>query len=233
MRYKHATKLQHKETDGQKETSPQLSFFFHLDSQYNIIKIENAMDININGNPGTGNTFTEIHVQHADNVNPNATTVTVTHHHYGEGQVAPKAKATGGDTNVDTALIRTEILNYVDRLRPQLNGEWKHGYTKLWEGILDLGIVADSIYKPGKQQRTNFNRSLVGNIIHYLDRYGLYKNAYNATALAIALENDEGHTVRMALGKDPLDGHIVSRLDRYMETLTLDRKNLPSKLDID
>ena len=75
MRYKHATKLQHKETDGQKETSPQLSFFFHLDSQYNIIKIENAMDININGNPGTGNTFTEIHVQHAGSVNPNAQTV--------------------------------------------------------------------------------------------------------------------------------------------------------------
>lgn len=125
MRYKHSTKLQHKEIEGEKETSPQLSFFFHLDSQYNIIKIENAMDININGDPGTGNTFTEIHVQHADNVNP------------------------------------------------------------------------------------------------------------NATALAIALENDGEHTVRGALGKDPLNGHIVSRLDRYMETFTLDRKNLPSKLDID
>ena len=117
------------------------------------------MDININGNPGTGNTYTEIHVQHADSVNPNATTVTVTHHHYGEGKVAAKAKATEGDTNGDTAPIRAEILDYVGRLLPQLKDEWKHCYTKLWEGILDLGIVADSIYNPGKHQRTDFNRS--------------------------------------------------------------------------
>lgn len=33
------------------------------------------MDININGNPGTGNTFQEVHITNVQNYNPNATTV--------------------------------------------------------------------------------------------------------------------------------------------------------------
>ena len=33
------------------------------------------MDINIKGNPGTGNTFQEIHIGTVQNYNPNATTV--------------------------------------------------------------------------------------------------------------------------------------------------------------
>lgn len=176
------------------------------------------MDINIKGNPGTGNTFQEIKIEHADSVNPNATTVTVNHHHYGEKKTAPKAKK--DEDCIDKTPIRTEILNYVSCIRPQLKDEWKSCYMKLWEGILDLDVVEAVVYVPGKQQNTNFNRNLVATIIHYLDSRGLYKNDYNASNMAIALEGDKDHPVRAALGKDP-SNEMVSRLDRYMESFEL------------
>lgn len=174
------------------------------------------MEINIKGNPGTGNSFTEIKIEHADSVNPNATTVTVTHNHYGEKKVAFKQQPKDAD-NIDTFPIRTEILKYISSLRPLLKEEWKSNYMKLWEGILDLDVIEAVIYHPGKQQGTNFNRSLVANIIHYLDSKGIYKDNYNATTVTVALEGDKDHTVRSSLGKDPVSD-IVSRLDRFFET---------------
>lgn len=42
------------------------------------------MDINITGNPGTGNTFQEIHIDTVQNYNPNATTVI--NNNYGDKQ---------------------------------------------------------------------------------------------------------------------------------------------------
>lgn len=177
------------------------------------------MNIKIEGNPGTGNTFQEINIEHADSVNPNATSVTVTHHHYGDKKAAAKATKKDDD-NIDTTPIRTEILNYVSCIRPQLKDEWKSHYMKMWEGILDLDIIAEKVYAPGKQQDTNFNRNLVANIIHYLNSRGLYKNDYNASNMTMALEGDTDHSVRSALGKDPSDD-MVSRLDRFMESFEL------------
>ncbi len=178
------------------------------------------MEIKIEGNPGTGNTFQEINIQHADSVNPNATSVTVNHHHYGDSKTAAhKAKGNDAD-NIDTTPIRTEILNYVSCLRPQLKDEWKNKYMKLWEAILDLDIIESQVYISGKQKNTNFNRNLVANIIHYLDDHQIYRNEYNASTMAIFLEGDKDHSVRAALGKDPSD-EIVSRLNRFMETFAL------------
>lgn len=174
------------------------------------------MEINIKGNPGTGNSFTEIKIEHADSVNPNATTVTVTHNHYGEKMAISKQQSKDDD-NIDTTPIRTEILNYVSCLRPLLKVEWKSSYMKLWEGILNLDVIEAVIYHSGKQQGTNFNRSLVANIIHYLDSKGIYKDDYNATTMTVALEGDKDHTVRSSLGKDPAPD-IISRLDRFFES---------------
>lgn len=219
MRNKHSTKVLPCATESKKETDSFFLSSFTLTINA-ISSNKKAMDININGNPGTGNTFTEINIQHADSVNPNATTVTVIHKHYGEGKAAPAAKAPDSEPAIDTAPIRAEILDYVSRLSPLLKQEWKDCYTKLWEGILDLDIVAASIYKPGKQQDTDFNRGLVANIIHYLDRHHLYRNDYNATAIAVALENNGEHTVRNYLGKNPQDQEVISSLDSYMKTFS-------------
>jgi len=176
------------------------------------------MEINIKGNPGTGNTFQEIHIEHADSVNPNATTVAVTHNHYNDKREAPRAKTEV--PRVDTAPIRAEILSYVSSTRPFLKDEWKDRFMRLWEGILDLRDISAVVYNPGKQKDTNFNRDLVANIIHYLNGKGLYRENGNPTALAMALEGSKDHSVRRSLANDPTAA-VTSRLNSFMDTFEL------------
>jgi hypothetical protein len=171
------------------------------------------MEIKIEGNPGTGNTFQEINIQHVENYNPNATTVT--NNYFGT-----RAKSVPSETNspdpVETAPIRDEILLYVSRLRTRLADEWKSRYQQVWADIIDLPVVAASVYNPGKQQGTNFNRNLVANIIHFLGSKGAF-NEYNAAQFALLLEDSSDHSVRSALGSDPVDEIIKSRLVRYFQ----------------
>lgn len=189
------------------------------------------MEIKIEGNPGTGNSFTEVNIQHVENYNPNATTVTNNYYRTceqkdEEKEQKNKTQDCGQSTlldsmkepeeNIDITPIRTEILNYVSRVRPYLTDTWKSGYMNKWEDILNLEVVAASVYNPGKQQETNFNRNLVANIIHYFDGQGAYKEKYSASEMARALEGDKDHSVRSALGNNP-SPDIVSRLNRYFE----------------
>ena len=170
------------------------------------------MTIDIKGNPGTGNTFMEIHIQRVDNFQAFAPAANSNHKgtHAGD-QASPRPSG----TPAATAPLRGEILAYVDRLRTSLSDEWKSRYQKTWEDILDLDIVASSVYLPGKQQGTNFNRSLVAGIIHYLSGRGAYEE-YNAARFASYLEGSKDHSVRSALGRDP-SPDVVSRLDRYFD----------------
>lgn len=124
----------------------------------------------------------------------------------------------------ETQPIREQILAYVSCLSGLVSDHWKSRYMKLWEGILDLDIVAGEVYSPGKQQGTNFNRNMVANIIHYLGNPQKAENRvyadYNAARYAEKLDGDKDHSVRAALGKAPSDD-IVRRLDRYLETFQL------------
>lgn len=103
--------------------------------------------------------------------------------------------------------IRTEIMNYVSRVRPLLIDEAKSDYMKVWEDILDLREVEALVYKPGKQKGTNFNRDLVANILYFLRNWKIYrvvyKQDYNGAALTEALEGDKEHSVKHALRDDP------------------------------
>ena len=54
------------------------------------------MDINIKGNPGTGNTFQEIHIGTVQNYVPNATTVI--NNNYGDKQKPAASVATALET---------------------------------------------------------------------------------------------------------------------------------------
>ena len=178
------------------------------------------MNINIKGNPGTGNTYQEITIQHVENYNPAATTV---NNYYGTRAPGKKAASTtlGGET-IDVAPIREEIINYVSRLRPFLVDEQKSGYIKLWREILDLDIIASEVFNPGKQQGTNFNRSLVANIIYYMVKKNFFgdKNSYNASLFAVALEGSAEHSVRAELRMLPAPD-IISRLDCVLENREL------------
>ena len=178
------------------------------------------MNINIKGNPGTGNTYQEITIQHVENYNPAATTV---NNYYGTRAPGKKAASTTpSDEKIDVAPIREEILNYVSRLRPFLVDEQKSGYMKLWKEILDLDIIASEVYNPGKQQGTNFNRSLVANIIYYLAKKNFFgdKNSYNASLFAVALEGSAERSVRAELRMLPA-ADIISRLDCVLENREL------------
>lgn len=120
--------------------------------------------------------------------------------------------------NVDITPIRREILNYVSRVAPMLADEWKNRYIRMWEEILDLKVVAASVYNHGKQQDTNFNRNLVANIIYYLVKRGCFgdEKKYNASQFAVDLGHDKEESVRASLRCLP-PKEIVSRLDRYFE----------------
>ena len=111
------------------------------------------------------------------------------------------------EENIDITPIRTEILNYVSRVRPLLTDEAKSTFMKMWEDILALPAVESKVYKPGKQWGTNFHRDLVANILYYLRTRKIYKvvykDNYNGAAMCEALEGDRDHSVKHALRDDP------------------------------
>ncbi len=185
------------------------------------------MHIKIEGDPGTGNTFQEVHIGTVQNYVPNATEVI--NNYYGTretlvtpptGDQHPKGSTVHTPPPIDTTLVRRDILSYVSCLRSYLADGWKQRYMKLWEGILDLDAVSTVIYSPGKQQSTTFNRNLVARIIHYLGGKGLFLGVYNANEMARALEGDVDHSVRHGLLQDP-DTSLCQALDNYLETFLL------------
>ena len=200
------------------------------------------MDIKIEGNPGTGNTFQEIHIGTVQNYNNAATII----NNYGmnwqqpvEKEPEKGAKDVDADDlepsipntmqseqieepeeEIDRSSIRTEILNYVSRVRPLVHPDKRDRYMKMWEGILELDAVRPFVYKTGKQKQTNFNRKLIANILHHLDTRHIYKDPYKASDLALALEGDYEKSVRGELGKYPSE-RVSAEIDEYLETLGL------------
>lgn len=164
-----------------------------------------------------------INIDKAYNVNPAATVVNNTFN-ISSGREATDAvnEALGGgnlkparpydrmrepEENIDCTPIRTEILNYVSRVRPLLTDEAKSTFMKMWEDILALPEVESKVYKPGKQWGTNFHRDLVANILFHLRARKIYKvvykDNYNGAAMAEALEGDRDHSVKHALREEP------------------------------
>ena len=171
------------------------------------------MDINITGNPGTGNTFQEIHIGTVQNYNPNATTVI--NNNYGDKQkpVSPSDKAMG---DAEKEQCKAEIMDYVAHLKPYVSKEWKNRYETLWRSILAIPEVDAVVYKPGKQKNTTFNRNLIANIIYIMCNAGFYTDT-NATALTIALEGNNEHSVRGQLAKEPADELLVKHVKALLQ----------------
>ena len=159
------------------------------------------MDINITGNPGTGNTFQEIHIGTVQNYNPNATTVI--NNNYGDKQklVSPSDKAMG---DAEKEQRKAEIIDYVGNVIPYVSKEWKNRYETLWRSILAIPEVDTAVYEPGKQKNTNFNRNLIANIIYIMCKEGILTTD-NAATLAQALEGDKDHSVRAQLHTEPIE----------------------------
>ena len=167
------------------------------------------MDIKIEGNPGTGNTFQEIKIGYVENYNPNATTVI--NNHYGDRKKTAPA-ADESQKQLDILQRQTEILGYVDNLKQFVSKDWKNRYETLWHNILSLPEVSALIYDPGKQKDTTFNRNLVANILYIMCNQGIISET-NATTLTVALEHDKDHPVRAQLRKDPDDKDLMSKIE--------------------
>lgn len=158
-----------------------------------------------------------INIDKAYNVNPAATVVNNTFNiSSGREAVDAVKEALGGDITP----IRTEILNYVSRVRPLLTDEAKSIFMKMWEDILDLPEVETLVYKQGKQWGTNFNRDLVANILYHLRTLKIYKvvykDNYNGAAMCEALEGDRDHAVKHALRNDPAKD-ICEAVDKLLK----------------
>ena len=159
------------------------------------------MEIKIEGNPGTGNTFQEVKIGTVQNYNPNATTVI--NNNYGS---YPKSKENPlGE--IDHSAIRQEILNYVGKTLHLVEEKWKPVYLDLWEEILNIKEVAAEVYDRGRQHDTTFNRNLVANIIHFLGNFrgnktGMF-GAYSATPVVNELEGTTACSTRTELGSNP------------------------------
>ena len=166
------------------------------------------MDINITGNPGTGNTFQEIHIGTVQNYNPNATTVI--NNNYGDKQklVSPSDKAMG---DAEKEQRKAEIMDYVAHLKSFVSKEWKNRYETLWRSVLAIPEVDAIVYEPGKQKNTTFNRNLIANIIYIMCSENVI-DEHNATTLTKALEHDKEHSVRSQLGIQPTDSTIADKV---------------------
>lgn len=166
------------------------------------------MDININGNPGTGNTFQEIHIDTVQNYNPNATTVI--NNNYGDKQKpAPATEKLLQDAEREQR--KAEIMDYVAKLKNYVAKDWKNRYESLWKEILALPEVNAEVYEPGRQQGTTFNRNLIANILYIMCNDGVIVET-NATKLTEELEGDKDHPVRAKLKENPVNRDITDKI---------------------
>lgn len=167
------------------------------------------MEINIKGDPGQGNTFQDIHIDHVDNFNPNATTVV--NNYYGDKQKSvPAAEKVLQDAEREKR--KADIMQYVAKLAQYVSKDWKNRYETLWKNILALPEVEAEVYEPGKQKRTTFNRNLIANIICMMVSAEVF-NTDNATHLTIALEGDKEHSVRNQLREYPQNDDIKEKIN--------------------
>lgn len=176
------------------------------------------MEVKIEGNPGTGNTYQETHIGTVQNYNPNATTVTNTtiiNNVYSDTKKA-RDIVKQQMPEADKAQRMAEIMQYVLKLKDYVVPHHKAIYEKLWNTILNIAEVSAVICEPGTQQKTTFNRKLVANILHIMIEKDMFKDR-NATNIAIVLENDKDHSVRCNLGTNPENKVIKLKVENVID----------------
>lgn len=171
------------------------------------------MEINIKGNPGTGNTFQEINIGTVQNYNPNATTVI--NNNYGD---KPKSTSAPDKTmqQAEREQRKAEIMEYAMRIKRYVANDWCNRYESIWRNILSLPEVEAVVYEPGKQKDTTFNRNLIANIIYIMCEGGVFATD-NATTLAECLEGDKDHSVRAKLRQNPDDKTLERHVKAFLQ----------------
>lgn len=186
----------------------------------------------MDGDAGENNIIVNMNIEKAYSVNPNVKVVNNTfkigtcEDSSASIKTQPMTEKSQDKKNkslveeIDIAPIRTEILNYVSRVRPLVAPDKKDKFMKMWKGILELDAVKNFVYETGKQKDTNFNRKLIANIIHHLDSRKMYAEPYKASDFAKLLEGNSEKSVRGELGKFPSD-YMCAEINKYLETIGL------------
>lgn len=179
------------------------------------------MEIKIEGNPGTGNTFIENKYEHVENNFPAVKEVTIIQGTDGQchKQLTTAVERPSTEDGYKVGK-RADILKYVEKTLPFVLYQWKDKYMPLWNDILNLPEVDRIIYQRGRQQKTSFNRKEVLHIIcflgkHVIDGYGIFET-YNATHIAAAFCDGAEKTTRPELGFTP-PVTIKKAIDKLLE----------------
>lgn len=165
-------------------------------------KKKDQVEFTINGNPGQGNTFINIHKAGVVNNNPGTVNTTINVNSKGEDWAdAPEAdgesqnvpKVSGSSIRellkqglIDRTQIQKEIMKYVDAIRPYVKEDMDKLYLRLWARIMEHRAFSLDLYDPGNQP-CKFNRYLVGNIMHYLNDKEFYAEPYNQSEMTRAV----------------------------------------------
>lgn len=169
------------------------------------------MELKIEGNPGTGNHYTEVKIENIENNFPNVKEVKIIKGTDGQKTTVMSDGSSTPDGNnpssgdKDKEAKREDILKYVGKTLPLVLYQWKDKYMDLWRDILDIPAVDAIIYKKGRQQKTSFNRKEVLHIICYLGKHanggiGIFEDKYVATDVAQILADGCEKTTRPELG---------------------------------
>ena len=159
------------------------------------------MDIKIEGNPGTGNTFQEINITGPiQNYVPAATQVI--NNYYGTDK-----KESDTEFVTDKETIRRKLLSDMDKLTDMVRNAKQAVWMNLWDDILEMPEVKHEVYNRGHNHDTIYNRKLVAAIVHFVGSSEKdclqWFSKYNATQITRTLEYKEGASIRGELGRNP------------------------------
>lgn len=174
------------------------------------------MEIKIEGNPGTGNHYTEVNIGHIENNFPNVKEVKIIKDADGTQTITTSDQDTPDVLTSESLAspvsmptmkeaLRADILKYVGNTLQLVNYSWKGKYMELWADILNIPEVDAMIYQKGRQQHTSFNRKEVLHIICYLGKHaaggiGIFEESYNASKVALQLNDGCKKSTRPELG---------------------------------
>lgn len=193
------------------------------------------MKLEIKGNPGTGNQYTEINIKNIEANFPAVKEVIITKDANGKKVITTKgnddsalsntavpAPASESGDNINKESRRQDILKYVGNTLPLVMYEWKDKYMDLWADILNIPEVDAIIYKRGHQQNTSFNRKEVLHIICYLGKHangdiGIFEQRYVAKHVAEQLNDGCEKSTRPELGYNTTKP-IQEAIDKLMKS---------------
>ena len=115
--------------------------------------------------------------------------------------------------------VKQSLMDYVGRLMPVVNQDFKEQYCKIWQEILEQDAVSSVVYEKGSQKGTLFNRNLVAQISHMMVVNGVIVKETTDVRMAELLEPEKGkkHSVRGALAISPEDKQIKKAVNDVLE----------------